>query len=67
MTACRRNLNSNISFLFFLSLKFYLRELENIKTLNPSSILPLSKPSYSIRLHGPLLCPLQEPKLEEKR
>lgn len=40
--------------------------LGNIKSLNPASILPLSKPSYSIRLHGPLLFPLQEPKLKDK-
>ena len=33
---------------------------------NPSSILPSSMPSYSVRLHGPLPCPLQRPRLEEK-
>lgn len=37
------------------------------KTLNPSSILPSSMPSYSIRLHGPLLFPLPRPRLKEKR
>lgn len=37
------------------------------KTPNPSSILPSSMPSYSIRLHGPLLCPLPRPRLKEKR
>lgn len=58
--------------LFFFFIRFSLPQLhkrlhQKTKTLNPSNILPLSMPSYSIRLHGPLLCPLPRPRLKEKR
>lgn len=57
------------SFLHFFSPSTLPRKLHRdyAKTPNPSSILPSSMPSYSIRLHGPLLCPLPRPRLKEKR
>lgn len=58
-------------FLFSLPKCHYLiKKRKKIKkkarTLNLSSILPLNMPSYSGRRRGPLLCPLQEPRLKEK-
>lgn len=57
------------SFLHFFPPSTLPRKLHRdyTKTPNPSSILPSSMPSYSIRLHGPLLCPLPRPRLKEKR
>ncbi len=58
-----------VTFFFSLTKFHYLikkKKEKNPRTLNLSSILPLNMPSYSGRRRGPLLCPLQEPRLKEK-